>query len=59
MVKIIFYVYQKAHKAFHNYVLGEYDCMDYSDEQRSFNHSVCAFQPDPFNCDEHICAVAE
>ncbi|CAF3723068.1 unnamed protein product [Adineta steineri] len=38
---------------------GEYDCIDDSDEQRSVNHNECAYQPDPFNCDDHACSVSE
>jgi hypothetical protein len=33
--------------------------MDHSDEQKSFDHTACAYQPDPFNCDEHVCSVVE
>ena len=33
--------------------------MDYSDERRPFDHSTCAYQTDTFNCDEHVCSVAE
>jgi hypothetical protein len=39
--------------------IGEYDCMDYSDEHRPFDHSTCGYQSDTFNCDEHICSVGE
>ena len=33
--------------------------MDFSDEQRPLNHSTCAYQVNPFNCDEHLCTVGE
>jgi hypothetical protein len=33
--------------------------MDYSDEHEQFDHSVCAYQPDTFNCDEHVCSLSE
>jgi hypothetical protein len=33
--------------------------MDHSDEQRPFHDDTCAYEPDSFNCDEHICAVTE
>lgn len=33
--------------------------MDYSDEQQSFDHSKCNYEPDPLNCDEHICSAGD
>ena len=33
--------------------------MDHSDEQQPFDDSACAYQPDSFNCDEHVCFMAE
>ena len=33
--------------------------MDLSDEQRSFDHSTCAYQVSSLNCDEHLCGVDE
>lgn len=39
--------------------LGEYDCMDYSDEQWSYKGKTCADEADPLNCDEHVCRVTE
>jgi hypothetical protein len=33
--------------------------MDYSDEREQFDDSVCAYQPDTFICDEHVCSLSE
>lgn len=33
--------------------------MDHSDERRFFPEDTCAYEPDPFNCDEHMCGVRE
>jgi hypothetical protein len=35
--------------------LGEYDCMDWSDEVFEYNENACAFEPNAMACDERIC----
>ena len=39
--------------------VGDYDCMDLSDEQQPFDHSTCAYQVNSLMCDEHLCGVDE
>ncbi|CAF0860654.1 unnamed protein product [Adineta steineri] len=38
-------------------VLNDYDCMDWTDELAfdNYNGDSCLFEPNPMNCDDHIC----
>jgi len=49
----------KSLQNFAQLCIGEYDCMDHSDEQWPFSHGACAYQADTFGCDEHLCSVSE
>jgi hypothetical protein len=54
---VTIYEFKMSFLYYFNRWLGNYDCMDWTDEIMVDNYHAdeCIFEPNPIHCDEHIC----